>query len=236
MRLLKTILKALAVAQVVILINIMLSAQPASAEPVLHHGVKTSQIKADNQSMAGQDRFSSRTITIGIDPSTPQYEQRAFKQAVGEWNQGGVVILVIKPYNIHDDILVDNAHFPHAKDKLFYTLGRTMPEVKDGYLTHSHIEIDPQNIKAVSVPDQNKEDVIEHEMTGVMTHEIGHAMGLPHVAKEDSCMYATHQGDVTSYDYGLLDRLYTDQKQSESQIYHLPMHDGFVIDRKSYDD
>ena len=64
------------VSLVVTLMAIGLSTQPvAQAEPRIHNGVKTSQIDHNPHTMAGQDRFDHRQITIGIDPSTPKCQQ-----------------------------------------------------------------------------------------------------------------------------------------------------------------
>ena len=218
---------------VVALIAMILSVQPvAQAEPRIHNGVKTSQIQ-HNHTMAGQDRFNSRMISIGIDPSTPKYEQQSLTKAVAKWNQGGIVTLVIKPYNVHDDILVDNATIPKAKGKDYWILGNTTPTVQNGHIIHSHIEIDPHNVAHVC---DYERPLVDDTMIDTLEHEIGHALGLPHVTNPDACMYPVDQGPLTNFDYGLLDRLYSDQNTPYSRVYHLPMDSGFTVNNQNYHD
>ena len=222
------------VSLVVTLMAIGMSTQPVvQAEPRIHNGVKTSQIDHNPHTMAGQDRFDHRQITIGIDPSTPKYEQQSLTKAVEKWNQAGIVTLVIKPYNIHDDILVDNAIIPKAKGKDYWILGNTTPTVQNGYITHSHIEIDPHNVARVCYYEK---PVIDDTMTDTLEHEIGHALGLPHVTNPDSCMYPVNQVSLTNFDYGLLDRLYSNQDAPYSQVYQLPMNSGFTVNNQNYHD
>ena len=68
-------------------------------------------------------------------------------------------------------------------------------------------------------------------------HELGHAVGLPHIkvtsedqGSKNSVMLSHDNGPVTQFDYGLLDRLYTNQDSNYSNLYHLPMTSGYVID------
>ena len=225
------LMRYLLVSLVVALMGIMPVTNQSSAAPK-NHSQRALKSKQDLHTMADQARFDHRTITIGIDPSTPQYEQQSLAKAVESWNQAGIVTLKIKDYNIHDDILVDNAMIrPQGQSKSFYTLGSTTPTVKNGFIKQSHIEIDEGNVKK---DHDNDQELIDQEMTNVMEHEIGHALGLPHVTRYSSCMYPIDNGPVTNYDYGLLDRLYSNKDQAQSQVYGLPMNSGFTIDNEKF--
>ena len=65
---------------------------------------------------------------------------------------------------------------------------------------------------------------------------LGIALGLPHVTNPDSCMYPVNQVPLTNFDYGFLDRLYSNQDEPYSQVYQLPMNSGFTVNNQNYHD
>lgn len=218
------------------------------AAAVNHHlGKLNHNANNDSTSLARYPRFNHKTITVGVNPQAPQSMKDATDAAIAAWNQAGVLHFEMAPYNYNDDVLIDNVHIAGnaggqsgqqgLNKSGFYTVGKTWlnPDQRtaNGVIKHAKIEIDPQNIKTCS-PTKDDQDTMT---VNTIEHELGHAVGLPHIkitnedqSSQNSVMLSHNNGPVNQFDYGLLDRLYTNQDLNYSNLYHLPMTSGYVID------
>lgn len=204
---------------------------PAFAQPVKqetrHVGqyiAKTKQAQNRSQDLTHQPRFDHKTITVAVDPALGKDVLYDTEQAATAWNQANVLKFKVLPtYKSAADIKIDKV----AIDDKSGDVVRVLPIVNYGTIKAATIELDTKKLQVNAQRDQEAYHVL---VQSAIARGLGGAVGLPEMDYDNSVLSnRTVAERPSSFDFGVLDRLYSDPAVSTSLVYGLPMHAGFKI-------
>lgn len=205
----------------------------AMAQPIKHDGhakvaltSKSHQAK-ENDNLNDQKTFDHRTITVAIDPALADVKP-AIEQAAANWNAGQVLDFKVLPkYSDQADIVINRVNIEGPDGKAGENF-RVYPIVaKDGHLKQATVELDERKLKVNSQEDPAAyQALVQTEAARALAG----AVGMPYLNHRQSVMnFVPGAAAPTSYDFGVLDRLYTNANDRYSRVYQLPMHQGFDL-------
>ena len=207
---------------------------PAMAQPIKHDGhakvaltSKGHQAKNQNNDLSHQKTFDHRTITVAIDPALADVKP-AIEQAAANWNESQVLCFKVLPkYSDQADIVINRVNIEGPDGKAGENF-RVYPVVnKDGHLKQATVELDERKLKVNSQEDPaTYQALVQTEAARALAG----AVGMPLLNHRQSVMnFGPGASAPTSYDFGVLDRLYTNPNARYSRIYGLPMYHGFDL-------
>lgn len=201
---------------------------PAMAEPIKHdsHAKVALAGKSCKQSsdLGYQKTFDHRTITVAVDPALADVKP-AIEQAATNWNDGQVLNFQVLPkYSDQVDIVINRVNIEGPDGKASENF-RVYPIVaKDGHLKQATVELDERKLK---VNAQTDPAVYQELVQTEAARALAGAVGMPYLNHQQSVMnVGSGVLAPTSYDFGILDRLYTNPNAKYSRVYQLPMDQG----------
>lgn len=205
----------------------------AMAQPIKHDShakvaltSKSRQAK-ENNNLSYQKTFDHRTITVAIDPALDDVKP-AIEQAAANWNDGNVLDFKVLPkYSDQADIVINRVNIEGPDGKSSETFRVYPVAKKDGHLKQATVELDERKLKVNSQEDPaTYQALVQTEAARALAG----AVGMPYLDHRQSVMsFGPNASAPTSYDFGVLDRLYTNPNAQCSRVYQLPMHQGFDL-------
>ena len=205
----------------------------AMAQPIKHNGHESVALASknhqanENDNLSYQKTFDHRTITVAIDPALADVKP-AIVQAAANWNAGQVLYFKVLPkYSDQADIVINRVNIDGPDGKAGENFRVYPVATKDNYLKQSTVELDERKLKVNSQEDPaTYQALVQTEAARALAG----AVGMPLLNHRQSVMnFGPGAAAPTSYDFGVLDRLYTNANDQYSRIYHLPMHQGFDL-------
>lgn len=204
---------------------------PAMAQPVKHDGhakvALTGKSCQQGNDLSYQKTFDHRTITVAVDPALADVKP-AIEQAAANWNDGQVLDFKVLPkYSDQADIVINRVNIDGPDGKAGENF-RVYPMVKkDGHLKQTTVELDERKLKVNSQKDPAAYQAIVQTTTA---RALAGAVGMPDLNHRQSVMnVGPGAAAPTSYDFGVLDRLYTNSNAKYSRVYQLPMDQGIDL-------